>query len=593
MKKITFLIVFLITSVLGFTQNIVTNGDFSNGLNSWTPYLADFAGVSATINATNSEVNVTGISGAGGATWHIQLNQELTATQISSLTVGQSYKVTFSARGASARPLKLYFGENGGGFVAIHQQDFNLTTTNANYEATFSVGQTFSAMKLGFEAGLSNVDFFIDNVTLELVQTPPPGLDLITNFETAPDLASWDGAVVSNGTDPQSGGTRGMNMKMDVSAGIGQFWQGAKVTFLNNNLMNLSTNKTVMVDIYSTTPRTIMAKVESGSGAPASADDENHGGTGWETITFTFTTGADGTATANGNYNVLAFFANRNGSGGWTNPWASSTLYFDNVYAVKYVAPADPAPTTSAPNPTHANADVVLSYFNDKPGFTSAYGAEGEFGTRTLINLDAENDQTIKMNFGVAGWGQYNNTTVDITAANYFHFDYYVPTLAAGANGHGFWIMLNSGSGEKQYRVEAANIVFDSWQTISVPMTHFTNLGFNKATLLSWKLGSDSDLNTKFVYFDNIYFTVNTLNNDSFTKNIVSIYPNPTSNILNIEAPSAIQSLSVVNLLGQEVISRNASENMISLDVSNLQAGIYIIKTSVDGNISSTKFIKE
>jgi len=424
---------------------------------------------------------------------------------------------------------------------------------------------------------------------------------LITNFETAPDLASWDGAAVSNGTDPQSGGTRGMNMKMDVTAGIGQFWQGAKVTLPNNNLMNLTADKTVKVDVYSTSPRTIMAKVESGSGAPAAADDENHGGTGWETLTFTFTTGADGSATANGNYNVLAVFANRNGSGGWTNPWATSTLYFDNVFAVKYVAPADPAPTTSAPNPTHNNADVVLSFFNDKPGFTSAYGPEGEFGTRTLINLDAENDQTIKMNFGVAGWGQYDNTPPSVATANYLHFDYYVPTFAAGSNGHGFWLMLNSGSGEKQYRIGNGNtpasanqpIVFDSWQTVSIPMSHFTALGFNPATLLAWKLGSDSDLNTKFVYFDNIYFTTQALSNDSFTKNSVSIYPNPASTVLNIEAASAIQSLSVVNVLGQEVISRNVSENMISLDVSNLQAGIYIIKTSVDGNISSTKFIKE
>ena len=416
---------------------------------------------------------------------------------------------------------------------------------------------------------------------------------LITNFETAPDFASWDGAVVTNGTDPQSGGTRGMNMKMDVTAGAGNFWQGAKVTLANTSLMNLSTDKTVKVDIYSTTPRTIMAKVESGSGAPASADDENHGGTGWETITFTFTSGADGTVTANGNYNVLAFFANRNGSGAWTNPWATSTLYFDNVNAVKYVAPADPAPTTSASNPTHSNADVVLSYFNDKPGFTSAYGAEGEFGTRTLINLDAENDQTIKMNFGVAGWGQYNNTTVNVSAANYFHFDYYVPTFAAGSNGHGFWIMLNSGSGEKQYRVEAANIVFDSWQTISVPMSHFTNLGFNKATLLSWKLGSDSDLNTKFVYFDNIYFTVNTLNNDSFTKNTVSVYPNPAKTNLTIEANNAIESVSVYNLLGQEVVSKTANNQMVSLDVANLQSGVYVVKTSINGVVSSTKFIKE
>ena len=48
-----------------------------------------------------------------------------------------------------------------------------------------------------------------------------------------------------------------------------------------------------------------------------------------------------------------------------------------------------------------------------------------------------------------------------------------------------------------------------------------------------------------------------------------------------------------MNVLGQEVITKNVDSSSVSLDISNLQAGIYVIRTSIDGNISSTKFIKE
>jgi hypothetical protein len=378
---------------------------------------------------------------------------------------------------------------------------------------------------------------------------------------------------------------------MVVTASAGQIWQGCKVTLPNDNLMNLTTDKTVKVDVYSMTPMTVMGKVESGSGGTPVENDQNHNGNGWQTITYTF-------AAANGNYNTFAVFANRNGSGGFNTSVVGSTTYFDNLTAVKYVAPLDPAPTVSATNPTHGNADVVMSMFNDKPGFTNAYVAEGEFGTRALVNLDAENDQTTKMNFGVAGWGQYDNTPPSVATANFLHFDYYVPTFAAGSNGHGFWIMLNSGSGEKQYRIGNGNtpgsanqaIVFDTWKTVSIPMSHFTGLGFNPATLLSWKLGSDSDLNTKFVYFDNIFFTTQALSNDSFSKNTISIYPNPVQDVLTINTQETINSVEVFNINGQKM---GVSLNNNTINVSSFSTGVYLLNVELaNGSKEVVKFVK-
>ncbi len=192
-------------------------------------------------------------------------------------------------------------------------------------------------------------------------------------------------------------------------------------------------------------------------------------------------------------------------------------------------------------------------------------------------------------------------------------FSYYVQSGAANAGslGHQFYIDLISRIGtvntESFYGIgttltTAGNpdthvkkvIVFDSWQTVSIPLSDF--VGFSPANLFQFKIGSSSDLRTKIAYFDDIYFSVNpgtVLNTNNFNISKVKLYPNPTSNVLNIESLGTIQTISVYNVLGQEVINKALNSTSTALDVSSLNSGIYVVKTVVDGVTSSTKFIKQ
>ena len=91
-----------------------------------------------------------------------------------------------------------------------------------------------------------------------------------------------------------------------------------------------------------------------------------------------------------------------------------------------------------------------------------------------------------------------------------------------------------------------------------------------------------------------IYLHKNTvLSSESFNVAKVKLYPNPTSNSLNIESAGTIQNIAVFNVLGQEVMRMTTNGTTVSLDVSSLNAGIYVVKTNIDGNETSTKFIKE
>jgi hypothetical protein len=62
---------------------------------------------------------------------------------------------------------------------------------------------------------------------------------------------------------------------------------------------------------------------------------------------------------------------------------------------------------------------------------------------------------------------------------------------------------------------------------------------------------------------------------------------------LTIEANSTIQKVSIYNVLGQEVLTASPKSNSATLQTSELNAGVYMVNTQVDGAISASKIIKE
>lgn len=71
----------------------------------------------------------------------------------------------------------------------------------------------------------------------------------------------------------------------------------------------------------------------------------------------------------------------------------------------------------------------------------------------------------------------------------------------------------------------------------------------------------------------------------------ISIYPNPTSAILNISSVSEKATFKVYNLLGQIIM--NGKINNGTIDVSNITSGNYIIEISDNESIFTKRFIKE
>ena len=93
-----------------------------------------------------------------------------------------------------------------------------------------------------------------------------------------------------------------------------------------------------------------------------------------------------------------------------------------------------------------------------------------------------------------------------------------------------------------------------------------------------------------------LHLTVNCLGTNTFATldKSIKLYPNPTSNILNVELPQNISVLvsecAIVNVLGQAVYKATHADKV---DVSQLQKGVYIISLETNYGKWNGKFLKE
>ena len=154
-------------------------------------------------------------------------------------------------------------------------------------------------------------------------------------------------------------------------------------------------------------------------------------------------------------------------------------------------------------------------------------------------------------------------------------------------------------------KISDENKVEFIFENIKLPFDDANNDGYiafkikTKPTLVT----GDSFTNDASIYFDYNFpiltnkatSTFKTLGTQDFEfSNYFALYPNPTSNSLNIATNQSIeiQSLSIYDILGQLVIAVPDAKSISTVDVSRLRTGNYFIKVKSDKGSSSMKFIK-
>ena len=147
--------------------------------------------------------------------------------------------------------------------------------------------------------------------------------------------------------------------------------------------------------------------------------------------------------------------------------------------------------------------------------------------------------------------------------------------------------------------------LYDS-ETSQTPIDHKSNLNINLSSQIPSTVNYDN-LTPGQVYFmrafdyenDNfgtVRFYIQATQSQSvedYAALNFTYYPNPATEVLNISAGEAIDLISLTNLLGQEVKRIQPLQPKVSLNIADLQNGLYLMKVKTGDKVSTVKVIKK
>lgn len=107
---------------------------------------------------------------------------------------------------------------------------------------------------------------------------------------------------------------------------------------------------------------------------------------------------------------------------------------------------------------------------------------------------------------------------------------------------------------------------------------------------LAWGPSLDGGTGNQHGYPFDVTGTVLSLVDNSFEG--FSYYPNPTTEILNVNAKSNIENITLFNVLGQQLLSVSPDSLSAKLNIANLSAGMYVMKATVNGTVGSFNIVK-
>ncbi|HAI17198.1 MAG TPA: endonuclease I, partial [Xanthomarina gelatinilytica] len=124
----------------------------------------------------------------------------------------------------------------------------------------------------------------------------------------------------------------------------------------------------------------------------------------------------------------------------------------------------------------------------------------------------------------------------------------------------------------------------DTAQTTTIPC--------NISQVTSFVINNNTNPSNR-VMFDDLKWTCGLLSNEEFSQETFNIYPNPVSNQLNIQLNSTEKTqIEIYNILGKRVLTKTIHQSQ-SIQLDNLNSGVYILKLTQGNTTISKKLIKK
>lgn len=109
----------------------------------------------------------------------------------------------------------------------------------------------------------------------------------------------------------------------------------------------------------------------------------------------------------------------------------------------------------------------------------------------------------------------------------------------------------------------------------------------NGKYIAGWLNGPPMFAEGWMLYLDDI------LGTNDVNQTQISVYPNPVENVLHINATDKVDSISIFNILGQQITDVIIADNNRQIDVSGLASGVYMVKVISNSSQETFKIVKE
>jgi deoxycytidine triphosphate deaminase len=568
-------------------ENLIINGDFAAGLNSWTPFIADFAGVSATVAASEGEASITGIAGAGGQIWHVQFNQIFTAAQIEALEVGQDYIAKFDARSSVAgRALRLYFGEDGGGFAGVSVTDHTLNTEMQTIEVPFNLGNKYAAMKFGFEMGLSNDPVFIRNVSLTKVVGGGGGggdtnLELPVTFENAEldyGLTDFGGNASEIVVDPTNAGNK---VAKSVKTAEAELWAGTTLggTAGFASAIPFANGATKMsLRVWSPTAGIpVRLKVEASNDPTISVETEATVtvASQWQTLTFDFANQATGTEAINfsRSYNKASVFFNFGTTGAVAG---EQTYYWDDMVFGELV---------------QEEQVITFPEIEDKTLGDAPFNLNASTTSGLVISFSSDNNN-VSISGGIATLVNPGRTTITASQSGNLEFLPALPVSQSFCVNPAKPVISVTGQGSEEVTLTSSSATGNQWFLDGVLIADATGSSIVVSTLGTYTVQVTIDECVSQLS-EEVTLIVSSARFQQIRE--LTVFPNPVENYLNVRGLSGpLGNSEMIDMAGRSTtIVFEELENGYQADVSRLSPGIYLLRLQQGNKNYSLKIIKK
>jgi endoglucanase len=262
-------------------------------------------------------------------------------------------------------------------------------------------------------------------------------------------------------------------------------------------------------------------------------------------------------------------------------------------------------PTTAAPTPPARNPAGVFAIYSDayanQPDVV--FGAF-DVGTQDITDVEiVPGDNILRAvttaapgrNFLFADWG----APIDLSSMTNYHVDYWIETeFTTGlVMDHKFSNHVGDNGETSAFSATPGVDTFGEWVSIDIPISAMANGDASQLrnALRQYVLTvAGAQLDTRIVYFDNIYLYNDALSTNEFNLESVSVSPNPTNTNWTVKTNNGqnITGIEVYDILGKRVLQVVPNASEFAINASELNDGIYLAKIISDNGSTTIKLVK-